>query len=306
MHVLVSSNRNYLRITVTMLHSLYLSLGNETVKVWFLCHEMPQSEREQFCKDVKFFCGYDVVFVEINSQMFASLQGPLYIKHISIETYFRLIAQFVLPTQIDRILWLDCDLIIKGDIRKFYFQNLDNLALVASVNTQDSMINLATVKRLNLPTDYLYFNAGVILFNLFYLREHTSLEYILDYLAKHAHQLLLQDQDLLNMLYYERAKVLKDCKYNCIVNGVIKEKYKDVCDAVVIHYAGWQKPWKLRWQDEFSHYYWDIRRLEGLEWKERIVETFGKFLNKIHYNDFLRCVCAPYFWLRCRIKTVKK
>lgn len=303
MHILVSSNTNYLGITVTMLHSLSLHGGEKDVKVWFLYRDIDEEKRIWFVENVRHYCGFDVVFVEIDAKMFAALDGPIYIKHISVETYFRLIAQFVLPKDVDRVLWLDSDLIIKGDIRDFYSQNIDDVALVASSNTQDDSINASLVKRLKLPHDYVYFNAGVILFNLAYLRANTSLDCILNFCSEHTDDILLQDQDLLNMLYYNKARVYTDCKYNCIVNGLSKEERIRVDDAVVVHYAGWQKPWKVRWQDEVSHFYWDVRSVEDMKVDERVIKGVGELFALCHLNDIIRWFCAPYYWLKCRIES---
>lgn len=306
MHILVSSNTSYLSITLTMLHSLSIFGGEKNVKVWFLYRDIDEKKRTRFVEEVKYYCGFDVVFVEIDMKMFAALNGPIYIKHISVETYFRLVAQFVLPQDVDRILWLDSDIIVKGDIRDFYCQNIDDVALVASSNTQDKDINASLIKRLNLPKEYTYFNAGVILLNLDYLRLNTSLDYILDFCTKHTDDILLQDQDLLNMLYHSKARVYRDCRYNCIVNGLTEEEKACVDDVVVVHYAGWQKPWKVRWQDYVSHYYWDVRVLEKMKRSEYFVKFLGKFLSFICFNDIIRYVCAPYYWIKCRFESKQR
>ena len=80
----------------------------------------------------------------------------------------------------------------------------------------------------------------------------------------------------------------------------------DVDDVVVVHYAGWQKPWKVRWQDYVSHYYWDVRVLEKMKRSEYFVKFLGKFLSFICFNDIIRYVCAPYYWIKCRFESKQR
>ena len=60
-------------------------------------------------------------------------------------TYYRCILSELLPADIDRLLYLDCDIVIVGDISEYWNTPLDNETGVAAVETWDAM-NLPAMK----------------------------------------------------------------------------------------------------------------------------------------------------------------
>lgn len=301
MNILVSSNAKYLPVTSTMIYSLWLHNRVE-LSLWFLYNNIEESEREGFARYVEDRCNAQVHFVKIDNSVFTSLDAPLSIKHISIETYYRIIAQFVLPVDLDRVLWLDSDLIIKDNIELFYNQPLVGKSLVACKNMGEGAFS--NRERLGLPEDYVYFNAGVILFNLDYLRAHTTLNGVLSFCKENIGKLRMQDQDLLNLLYYDSAFVIQDQMFNCMVNcpkDFISDDIVDRCH--ILHYAGWQKPWKIRWQDGWSHYYWEVREKEGLLPIEYWIRSLGVIMTLLHLNDICTYMMMPFNWLKCKLNS---
>ena len=297
MNILVSSNTQYLPITSTMIYSLWLHNRAE-LSVWFLYYNIEAIEREGFARYLKDRCKAQVHFVKIENAVLMSLDAPLFIKHISIETYYRIIAQFVLPRDLDRVLWLDSDIIVKNNIETFYNQPLVGKSLVACKNMGEGAYSNRA--RLGLPEDYEYFNAGVILFNLDYLRANTTLNGVLSFCKENIGKLRMQDQDLLNLLYYDSAFVIQDQMFNCMVNcpkDFISDDIVDRCH--ILHYAGWQKPWKIRWQDRWSHYYWEVREKEGLHSYEFFIRCIGGLVALLHLNDMYTFMMMPYNWLKC-------
>lgn len=301
MNILVSSDKNYLDITATMLYSVYL-YNKEELNVWFLNKSVSQVDKEKFTKYLYNKCNIKVFFIDIKDSFLDSFSTPLYIKHISIETYFRLIAQFLLPSNIERILWLDSDIIIKGNLFDFYHQDINNLSMVACENMGESKDGINNRRRLNLPNNYTYFNAGVLLLNIKYLRENTSMEEILTFCQHNKDIIKLQDQDVLNMLYHKNVSIFKDQLYNCLVNSPEDFISADICEKTnVIHYAGIMKPWKYRWQDKYSQYYWQIKAKEGMKLKDWFTYCIGNLWKWLHINSFIKISCMPYNWLITRI-----
>lgn len=301
MHVLVSSDKKYLKITATMLFSIKMS-NCEPVHVWFLHRGIANEEQVKFIKYIKEKCGYDTTFVEIDDTTVEALKAPIYIKHITVETYYRLLAQFLLPEDLDRILWLDSDLIVKGSIAEFYYQELNPYSLIACMNMGESKTGFDNRKRLGLPDDYVYFNAGVLLLNLDYLRKKTTPEKILRFCHENIDKIMLQDQDVLNMLYHKSAYVLTNQIYNCLSNSPESFVTNDICErAHIIHYAGIMKPWSFRWQDDYSRYYWDVRKQEELNTRDKITIAIGLLWRIINGNKILKVVMSPWFWVNARL-----
>ena len=170
------------------------------------------------------------------------------------EMYYRLFAAHYLPQQLDRILYLDPDLVVLNSLRKLYEIDFgDNLFAAASHIESRAFRDLNRL-RLNLPEQTSYINSGVMMMNLKLLRNESTQE-IIDYINEHKNALLLPDQDVLNALYAGRIIELDPMIYN------LGDKYfyfKNVKlpreerfdlewvrrNTVVVHYYGRNKPWK--------------------------------------------------------------
>ena len=193
--------------------------------------------------------------------------------HISVETYYRFIIQEALPFY-SKILYLDCDLIVNGDIAQLYDTNLGSAA-IGAIRDIDFLgnLNMKNGERrdyvdrvLHMRNPYGYFQAGVLVMNLDRMREiHTVHEWL--EIASNP-EFIYNDQDVLNaecggeVAYLDYAwNVMHDCAGR--VQGVFAFAPAPVYQAYmasrkapkIIHYAGFDKPWKNPWCD-FGPLYW--------------------------------------------------
>lgn len=159
----------------------------------------------------------------------------LTIGHITKETYFRYMIAEVLP-DIDRVLYLDGDTIVNGDICEIF--NMD-LANCYCAGVRDIYIENVGYKK-ELGLDGLYINAGVILFNLNEIRKSEISEKLFELTAKNNFK--YQDQDAINLAFNGKIKEL-DCIYN-FKRDHIKIFPEKAASAKIIHYVGSNKPWR--------------------------------------------------------------
>ncbi|MBQ4495163.1 MAG: hypothetical protein II968_05285 [Selenomonadaceae bacterium] len=124
----------------------------------------------------------------------------------TIGTYYRFFIPFVLPTEINKVIYLDGDVIITLDINEFWQVDLGDspLGVVTS--------GLKSLRGIVKDTDY--FNAGVLLMNLKILRdEYKVVQAGMKFLAENPQLFRWGDQDLLNYCFAVRAMKLPD-KFN--------------------------------------------------------------------------------------------
>ena len=197
--------------------------------------------------------------------------------HISNETYYRFLVQDLMPWY-DKVLYLDSDLIVKGDVAELFATDLgDNL--VAAAHDPDFLgtLNMRGVGRLDYAKDVLgmkdpygYFQAGVLILNTREMRKlHTVHEWL--EIASNP-DFLYNDQDVLNkecegrVLYLDYAwNVMVDCRNR--INNYISHAPAQVYDAYmesrtrekIVHYAGCDKPWNRADCDRFD-LYWEYAR----------------------------------------------
>ena len=117
-----------------------------------------------------------------------------------LSAFTRLFSGELLPGHIDKILYLDCDTIISGDISE-----LENVEFNGNIAMGVKDCISGTYKRnVGLDKDSPYINAGVILFNMQALRNvdiHAEIE---TYMNKYVELINYADQDILNGMFKGR------------------------------------------------------------------------------------------------------
>ena len=171
---------------------------------------------------------------------------------------------------INKILYLDCDILIQDDLYPLYNIDLgDNYAAVVK--------DMQLVECHNPQNAYLkihhkyYFNSGVMLLNLSKLREDNLQQALIHYKKYGINKFM--DQDAFNVIFGEKVIYL-DLKYNVIYRMIENYPLEEVCNfysipicnnreeiykqAVILHLASPCKPWNNYTQflsDRFLFYY---------------------------------------------------
>ncbi len=258
-HILVSFNTNYIPPFRTMLRSLTLNNPEEHFHVWLLHSAIEEKDLDllnQYCslQNVEFDA------VKVDSELFKN--APV-TKTYPEEMYYRLLAPLVLPEYLQRILYLDPDLLVLNDIRPLWELDLGSNTFAASWHSFVPDI-VDDVNRFRLENDNEYFNTGVILMDLNKARLLINKETIFDYVQEHSIELLLPDQDVFNALYGQMTTPLDDRIYNYdpryyssyMVNSEGETTTAWIAENTVIcHYCGKNKPWKKSYTNRFGLLY---------------------------------------------------
>lgn len=198
-------------------------------------------------------------------------------EHISVETYYRFLIQDVLSCY-DKVLYLDSDLIIEGDVSELFAVELgDNVLAAAHDIDYVGNLDLNNGERvrysknvLGLCEPFNYFQAGVLLMSTKMMRELHTVEEWLEMAAEPKY--IYDDQDILNA-ECEGEVVFLDNAWNVMINCGDRFKrvfsfapatmYDDFMAAYlqpkVIHYAGYEKPWKPGSCDLAERFWWYAR-----------------------------------------------
>lgn len=208
------------------------------------------------------------------------------LRYYPVEMYYRLIAPFILPEDMDRILYLDPDIVAVRPFLDFYEQDFQgNLFVATSHNYASKWLQPINNLRLRTRKADRYFNTGIILMNLPSIRQNFSLTDIRRAVDEFREVLVLPDQDVFNHLYWDVTLEADWQKYNVdprVVdrlerlfpkNQIIK-RIKE--QATFIHYCGKRKPWKERDKYKYSlgSYYFHF------EQKKQEFQTEGETLNE--------------------------
>lgn len=242
MNLLLSSNNAYLSPMKTMLTSFCETNRGENHQIYFLYGNVDENALASI--GCFFEKHYDIKFNSIRIDESAFKQFPVS-HHFSIETYYRFLATEILPLEEERVLWLDVDIIVKKSLYEFYYQSFDGkmLATCKSINKHPEVL----LDRLGCPDGTVYFNAGVILFNLELIRKTYTVGDFFSYFASHKENITWLDQDILNGMFAQQTKINEYRLYNYQMFSEDSFSKSELAfiysNTAIIHYVGQKKPW---------------------------------------------------------------
>ena len=193
-NICLSTDNNYVQHCVVTMASILKNCGNDYKVRFFILDGGISEENKRNIKKLAKIKDFVISYYDMTKIDFSDL--PLNRSRISVATYYRLYLLDILPKDIKKLIYLDCDIVVKTDIAELW--ETDISGYYAGVVEDEG--GKTQQKRLCLPFDYKYFNAGVILFNLEELRTFDFKESCLKYYENNKDIIILQDQDILNAI----------------------------------------------------------------------------------------------------------
>ena len=275
MNVAVSVNSAY----IMPLKAMLLSLAQNTDKklhIYLLYCALNVSERKEVRAFVEGKCHGVLYEVFVDDKLF--IKYP-YAKSLwSVEIFFRLLLPYILDSDVEKILWLDADIIVCGNVDSFYDTDMGRHYLCAAPDY--SRNDLA--KRLNLDSGQTYFNSGVLIMNLPMIRADIPQEQLFGFMVRNRERMRFPDQDILNLVMGHNVMLFDELIYNN--QGHLHGKVTK--DARVIHYILPAKPWKV--------YYYGDRYAASCFWRYAVQCGFRRSIFSLAGNSICRRLYAFY------------
>lgn len=262
-NILVTLNRSYLKVLSTMLYSLSQS-DMDGVFTVYIAHNSLTAE--DFAALGSLLPRTNLVDVRLSNDL---LENAPVSDRYPTEMYYRIFAAQYLPKNLDRILYLDPDIIVINSLRALYSIDFKDHLFAAASHIESRSFQEFNRLRLNLSAQSKYINSGVMMMNLSLLRTEQSTQQVFDFIAEHKNSLLLPDQDVLNALYTDRIIFLDPLIYNLgekylhLKNMHLpKDRQLDVDwvrqHTAIIHYYGRNKPWKENFHGVLGGFYHNV------------------------------------------------
>lgn len=215
-----------------------------------------------------------------------TLTSDINLKRFGPSSVIRLNLHKYLPADCTRAIYLDCDLLVLGDITELWELSLNNKPVGA-------IIDLCSPKEFSKrPIDEPYFNSGVLLIDLNLWKRLEIGQRSIEYIAKNYEKLNFFDQDALNHVLSKNWQPLnlawnfQPAAYSALEKDYdyLRDRKHELQQAVhnpkIVHFIGGVKPWhgncEHPLQDLFIEYSkqtpWPIDKkslLETLTFKER-------------------------------------
>jgi lipopolysaccharide biosynthesis glycosyltransferase len=181
--------------------------------------------------------------------------------------YYRIFAAMLLPRELDRVLYLDGDIVVINSLDELYHMEFDGNYFLACTHVK-KFLNKMNQYRLGMEEERTYVNSGVMLMNLDALRDGQNVNDVTAFVEKRKRYLTLPDQDIITALYGNKIGILDTMKYNLsdrmlsIYNLDLSHDKIDLewvrQNAVIIHYYGKQKPWNKTYQGKLDIFYREL------------------------------------------------
>jgi lipopolysaccharide biosynthesis glycosyltransferase len=247
MNVAVSFNDRFVRYACVTLASL-LENSSLPVAVHVLTADLTADSEDALRRLFAAYPGADLEIVRVDAGLFDNIDLSAF--HMSKETFFRFLLPDILPS-VDRLLYLDVDLVVRDDIAEVYETPLDG-ALAAAVRDlwldRDEPSGLK--EHLGLSASDTYVNVGVMLIDLAAWRREDVGRRAVRLMSERGAEFQYFDQDVLNLLLRGRVRILDD-RWNFATWNYERQK-KMRKNAGILHYTGRVKPWtrpSRRWRD---------------------------------------------------------
>lgn len=295
LNVATALNQKYIPYTVVMLASLCKN-QKEKVRAFLLNHELSDEDVQEIRKALEAY-EIEIVSLSVDKALFAE-RLPRSVEW-SVEMYYRLLLLDLLPEEVERLLYLDVDIIINGGLREFYDMDLTGYDMAVCENANGYLSAQARLgdkqKEMFAPMfeqGFKYFNSGVLLMNIKDMRNKYNFQTYLQAFEEWNYQMGAPDQDILNYIHWNRVKYLDSKKYNyfsriAYEQGMDYEKGKR--QLLIIHYTD-EKPWETKnYHHPVEQIWWDyaketpyyIRLLEEFQQKTMFDDTVERWIRDI-------------------------
>jgi len=294
-HVTCNTDDNYAQHCAAMLCSLFENNSEATFIVHVLTHTLSADNVAQL-QGIASRYHSEIVFHEVDE---SRLQGVKFRKNrpLTMAAYYRVLLPEIISDDIDKILYIDCDIIILRRILEIYDLNLEGYALAACSDA--SPYNALHREQLNLSLNQKAFCSGFMIINLKYWREHNATERLIEYSKRDRKWVFLHDQDSLNYVFRGQWFELPP-KWNRGVmsfltidpNARYSDLYENAFTPKLIHYASNSaKPWYDVWFPEREHYikYLKLSGYQGVKFTPR---TFAQ--RKVVYKATVHYYLSKY------------
>lgn len=115
---------------------------------------------------------------------------------IGITTYARMFMGSILPDSIDKVLYLDCDIVVNANLQELFDIPIEPEIYIVGVI--DAFLTNKAKTEIGIPTDSPYINAGVLLVSLNNWRKNNLEDKFIDFLLKMDGDVKYDDQGILN------------------------------------------------------------------------------------------------------------
>ena len=287
--IVLSTDDNYVMPTAVLMTSIAASNPEAQIHYNIISAGLSQGAKDALSRNLV-NPAFGISFYTIDESYLKNCpirQG----EHVSIATYFRLLLPTILPKEIDKVLYIDGDIICLDSLKELWETPLDNFSAAAVPDMRCNDIRI--LNRLSLKRTDDYFNAGVMLINLDWWRKNDIQNKSIKFISENRDICKFHDQDALNVVLHGTIQTLsirfnlQEHFFEPFENQFIsKTHFQDLQEALkgpcLIHYTGFRKPWHRECVNPLKSAW--IYVYNQTEWKKKKIGSRYKGIRQFKYR----------------------
>jgi lipopolysaccharide biosynthesis glycosyltransferase len=239
LHLALAFDQNFVTPLYVLLTSIFDNNAHNQLHIHAVATGVSQAERQAIVRFVESRDAH-LSFYEIDESYVASFATFSDVRY-GLAVFYRLLLPAMLPANVRKLIYIDVDTIVVGDLVQLYNIPLTDVPVAAVADPVEwDRPDLGIPDRAN------YFNSGVLLINIDLWKQQQIAEKAINFLKQYPEKATYVDQDALNAVLIGNWKKLDDkFNYTYRVVPVIprKDLEKIVATKVIIHYNESAKPW---------------------------------------------------------------
>jgi len=267
MHIAISFDHNYLNPFYALITSIFEN--NRDVFIEFHCiikGDVPKKKlaeiNEYIIKNGSVLNQYEVDENLISQFVISGTWTT--------SVYYKMFFPLLVPDRVGKLIYLDTDMLVIGDLKSLFEMNLDNYALGAVF---DNYVKIQP--EIGIIEEDKYFNSGMLLFNVPRWKELKLSEKAINFLAQYPEKIKFVDQCALNAVcvgHWLRLPMKYNLLYSYIPQYISSHDLKKfINDVVVIHFT-LHRPWHLLCANRLRTIYIKYMIQLGIPFQNRIID----------------------------------
>jgi lipopolysaccharide biosynthesis glycosyltransferase len=241
--VVLTFNDRYWALAYTVMRSVCLTTTRRRDVVFHLCHTALRPDHAATLATIADEFGArlrhcdpdaDPAFREVVGELPATLRFPRIV-------YARLLLDRLLPPEVERLVYLDCDVMVRRPIEELFELDLGGYPIAAVADPYHDGIKLGRdIRTKKSPFDSAapYFNSGVLLIDRAGFAAADLPGRIAEFARTGVLEKLYFDQDILNLVF---AGNWLELPWRFIL--MLPRPAHESLGAAILHYTGYRRPW---------------------------------------------------------------
>lgn len=276
--LVVASDNQYAILLGALLKSIEVNhKTEERIDVYILDDNISDKNKEKLKQTVSLDI-FALHWLKIDSVIPPDITIPIDNTAFPLTCYYRIFAPYAVPEEVEKLIYLDVDMIVRQDISKLWHTDIGDKLFGAvqdwQLTVSCSWGGIQNYKQLGIPADTKYFNSGLLVMNTRKWRREEATKRVIDFMHDNIEYVNYADQYGLNGVLYDQWYQL-DPNWNWFALFENNNPY-------IIHFLDVKPIFKSyksipAFKDEFYHY------LKFTPWKDyKPVHNYNRFFKKVY------------------------